>query len=1010
MDKSVAYQKLESLVARFTNHYDEYKVKSYNETQVRQDFINPFFEIFNWDTGNIQNLSESAREVVHEDKVKVLEKRIQRTKAPDYSFNLEGKRLFFVEAKKPSVFIKEECEPAYQLRRYAWSAKLKISILTDFEEFAVYDCLKKPNEKDKSSYARIKYIHYTEYLAEFDYLWEVFEKNNVLNGSLNKYFLDASSKKGIESVDDDFLNTLDGFRTTLASDISKQNMDMLERDINIVVQKTIDRIIFLRIAEDRDIEEYGKLNGVLVGDDYYQNLYNIFDDADRKYNSGLFENDELSRDAVVSNKVVKNIISDLYFPKSPYEFSVLSVEILGSAYEQFLGKTITLDKNHKSKIEYKPEVRKAGGVYYTPEYIVKYIVLNTLGALIKNKTPKQIESIKIVDPSCGSGSFLIGAYEYLLNFHETYYLNNPPSVGHKKESPIGDDNKLTVQTKKRILVNNIFGVDIDAQAVEVTKLSLMLKCLEGENSFSINEELGLFGERALPSMEDNIKCGNSLIGTDFYDSSGELDFGDSEIIYKINAFDWEAEFPSVFAQNGFDVVIGNPPYVKIQTLTESNPLIVDDLKERYFSARNRNIDLYVCFVEKGLSIIKENGVLGYILPHKFFEGDMGENLRSIISKKKALEKVVYFGANQVFENATTYTCLLFLSGKEKKEFELLRVYEETDLKKLLQEASFDKLPSSVATSEPWNFHRVEILNILDKLKLMPTKLNDITRKIFVGLQTSADDIYVLQGGEEKDGIVKTYSKSLDKEIEIERSIVKPFLMGKDIKKYITSVPNRWVIFPYIINNDTATLYTEKEIKSNFPLAWEYLSENKKFLENRERGKFKSNWWQYGRTQNLTEFEVDKISFPYMADKCQSTWDAEYCYHTTKVYSISFNEKNKYNPLFILGLLNSPLFLFFVKSVGTVFRGWFYIFTPNFIENFPIPELDLNNQSDKAKHDELVKLVTVMIDLNKKLKVAGNQVDEKSIVRIIEATDRKIDSLVYSLYNLSEGEIKVVEGN
>ena len=993
MEKSVAYQKLESLINRFTNHFDEYKGKSYNETQVRQDFINPFFEIFNWDTGNIQNLSESAREVVHEDRVRVLEKRIQRTKAPDYSFNLDGKRLFFVEAKKPSVFIKEECEPAYQLRRYAWSAKLKISILTDFEEFAVYDCLKKPNEKDKPSFARIKYIHYTEYLTEFDYLWEVFEKNNVSNGSLNKYFLDASSKKGLESVDDDFLNTLDGFRTTLASDISKQNMDMLERDINIVVQKTIDRIIFLRIAEDRDIETYGKLNGVFVGDDYYANLYKIFDDADRKYNSGLFENDALSRDAVVSNKVVKNIISDLYFPKSPYEFSVLSVEILGSAYEQFLGKTITLNKNHIAKIEYKPEVRKAGGVYYTPLYIVQYIVLNTLGALIKNKTPKQIESIKIVDPSCGSGSFLIGAYEYLLNFHELYYLNNPPSVSHKKESPIGDDNKLTVQTKKRILVNNIFGVDIDAQAVEVTKLSLMLKCLEGENSFSINEELGLFGERALPSMEDNIKCGNSLIGTDFYDSSGELDFGDSEIIYKINAFDWEAEFPSVFASGGgFDVVLGNPPYVKEYTDREAFENIKLSYLSKYYQGK---MDLWYFFVCHGLDILKEKGKLGFIAPSNWITNAGASILRNKILSDSKITDYVDFGDFKVFRDAGIQTMVFVLSKQKIEDDYKLDYYKVTN-----KNIGVNELADFTRDSKSTEINDISHMKINISSKNM---MNNIITFVDNSLESILNNIkergnYYLNESEVSQGIVPALDNcfiinDIDTFSEEENIYIKNYYTH--CERYLKGTQNGFLIYLSAQNFPYKNLNEHQNFKKHFEpykkslkeAKIKYKTPNKPYYYlHRER---EERLFMQGNDKIVCQIKTMKPKFFY----------TEESYYCSRALNIIQTDRISYK--YLLAILNSNLVSFWLdkncKKQGTQLQ-----IDKSYLLNIPI-----FNTDDKAKHDELVKLVTVMIDLNKKLKGAGNQVDEKSIVRIIEATDRKIDSLVYSLYNLSDEDIKVI---
>ena len=260
--------------------------------------------------------------------------------------------------------------------------------------------------------------------------------------------------------------------------------------------------------------------------------------------------------------MIKNIINELYYPDSPYEFSVLSVEILGSAYEQFLGKTITIDKAHRAKIEEKPEVRKAGGVYYTPQYIVEYIVQNTVGKLIEGKKPKDISGIRIVDPACGSGSFLIGAYQYLLDYHRDYYTENGKLSKGTKDNPLTPDGNLTTAEKKRILLNNIYGVDIDVNAVEVTKLSLLLKCMEGETEATIATQLKLFNERILPTLDDNIKSGNSLIDTDFYD--GQLDF-EPQAEKKIKPFNWQKAFPEVFKNGGFDAVIGNPPYVLTRT-------------------------------------------------------------------------------------------------------------------------------------------------------------------------------------------------------------------------------------------------------------------------------------------------------------------------------------------------------------------------------------------------------------------------------------------------------------
>ena len=275
--KAAAIQKFTQLIERFDEQKESYRKAEYNETLTRRDFIDPFFKARGWDMDNEYGLAESYRDVIHEDKIKIS----GATKAPDYSFRLGGgKRLFFVEAKKPNVLIKNEITPAYQVRRYGWSAKLPISVITDFEEFAIYDCTKKPNLTDKASNARIKYLLYTDYLKEFDFIWDTFSRERVLKGSFDKFVQGASHKKGTATVDHEFLLSLDNWRTYLATNIAANNRNLDEDELNFVVQQLIDRIIFLRIAEDRSVEPYGNLNEAVKHGDYYKNLFGLFREAD----------------------------------------------------------------------------------------------------------------------------------------------------------------------------------------------------------------------------------------------------------------------------------------------------------------------------------------------------------------------------------------------------------------------------------------------------------------------------------------------------------------------------------------------------------------------------------------------------------------------------------------------------------------------------------------------------------------------------------------------------------
>jgi type I restriction-modification system DNA methylase subunit len=648
VQKDNAKEIIGELVARFSEQIDSYRHSDYNETQTRRDFIDPFFKALGWDVDNQNGYAEAYREVIHEDKIKIA----GATKAPDYSFRLAGgKRLFFVEAKKPSIAVKDDILPAYQIRRYGWSAKHPISIITDFEEFAIYDCTKKPNPTDKASVARIKYFTFENYLNEFDFLWETFSKERVLKGSFDKFVQNDTNKKGTTTVDKEFLSSLDQWRTDLAVNISKQNQHLNEDELNFVVQQTIDRIIFLRIAEDRHIEPYGSLRDSLKQGDYYRNMFDLFRQADEKYNSGLFDlkKDKISKSLVVDNKILKKIINELYYPESPYEFSVLSVEILGSAYEQFLGKTIRIDKSHRAKIEEKPEVRKSGGVYYTPQYIVDYIVKNTVGKLIEGKSPKEIDKIKIVDPACGSGSFLIGAYQYLLDYHKNYYTDAGTKTG-KKETPITPQGNLTSNEKKRILLNNIFGVDIDTNAVEVTKLSLLLKCMEGENENSIAIQYKLWHERILPTLDNNIKSGNSLIDTDFFDT--QLDFGDER---KIKPFNWSKAFPEIFISGGFDIVIGNPPYGYMISKEQLNYF------EQKYKHQDYQKDLYLLFLERYSFLLKKNAQLGVIISNTWLQSITLRKIRTYLLSNFIWKKILLL-PKRVFNAIIDTHVIIFQAG------------------------------------------------------------------------------------------------------------------------------------------------------------------------------------------------------------------------------------------------------------------------------------------------------------------------------------------------------------
>ena len=426
---------IHELVERFDRNRDAYRSGQYNETQARREFIDPFFEALGWDVNNRQGYAEAYKDVIHEDAIKIG----GATKAPDYCFRIGGTRKFFVEAKKPSVKLRDDISAAFQLRRYAWSAKLPLSLLTDFDEFAIYDCRGKPDKSDKPSSGRVLMLDYGDYLARWDEIAGIFSREAILRGSFDKYAESVTGKHGTAEVDDAFLREIEGWRDTLARTIALRNPALSQRALNTAVQATIDRIVFLRICEDRGIEGYGTLLALTNGGDVYARLADLFRQADARYNSGLFHfaaegdrpetPDGWTLGLAIDDKPLREILRGLYYPDSPYEFAVLPADILGQVYEQFLGQVIRLTAGHRAVVEAKPEVKKAGGVFYTPTFIVRVIVRRTVGPLLAGKTVREVAGrggvtppLRIADIACGSGTFLLEVYQHLLDWYLEQYV------------------------------------------------------------------------------------------------------------------------------------------------------------------------------------------------------------------------------------------------------------------------------------------------------------------------------------------------------------------------------------------------------------------------------------------------------------------------------------------------------------------------------------------------------------------------------------------------------------
>ena len=928
---------LHRLVERFERNVESYTSGKYNETQLRREFVDPLFELLAWDVSNSKGHSEVYKDVVHEDAVKIG----GLTKAPDYAFRVGGVRKFFVETKAPHRNLKNNPESAFQLRRYAWSAKLPLSILTDFEEFSVYDTRIRPYKSDKAATARILYVRYTDYICRWNEIADVFSRNAILAGAFDAYAESKRAKRGTAEVDESFLQEIESWRDALAKNLALRNPDLGLRLLNTAVQRTIDRIVFLRICEDRGIEPYGQLMALLNGGDVYGRLGEIFVRADARYNSGLFHfSDEPGRSEprddrtlalAIDDGILKNIVSNLYYPDSPFEFSVFSADILGQVYEQFLGKVIRLTKGHQAKVEEKPELRKSGGIYYTPTAVVDYLVGHTVGTLLDDAgSPGKVSSLRILDPACGSGSFLIRVYQVLLDWHLAWYQGDD-AAKHSKgrnakmyQGP-GGEWRLTAAERKRILTNNVYGVDVDPQAVEVTKLSLLLKVLEGESAETLESQLRLFRERALPDLSSNIKCGNSLVSTDYY-AGRQAALFDEEELYRINAFDWEAEFPHVLSVGGFSAVIGNPPYLSFSgrqavALDES----LRDYYVRHYPGSGWQTS-HGLFITKAHALTRR--MVGLIVPDQVGHLEGYEPIRAAVTKVSSMMAVRYWGED-VFAGVVT-PALTFISDKDHRGAAKIETADGASNHCQVHDGKAWIPPSPHA-------------ELIDKLCAHAVPLNGCFAD--PGVHTG------------------NCSKRLILAFDEATSDSVPVLEGKQVARYVCRRPAKVLRLGYKARG--GEYFTIKSVD---------------------------------RYLNAPFVIRQTASHPIVGPRRHAQ------YFRNSLLALYPPEDGR-DVRFVVAVLNSRLmrYVYRVLVTESAQRAFPQVKVRS-LRSLPIHGVDAGCEQDREIHDALVTHVTQLLDLHARLELSETAHDQRVLRRRILGLDREVDLLVERLYGVTDAEV------
>lgn len=1014
-NKKEAFIKVKELVRRFKANEAAYinAGSLYNETEVRTQFIGPFFQALGWDVYNESSLPLDLREVVQEATVEVGEEKL--SKKPDYEFRLARQRKFYIEAKKPSVRIETDKAAAFQTRRYGFSAGLPISILTNFHKFVIYDCVPVPKREDDARIARVKIYSLEELESHFDEIYDIYSREAVYSGTFDRIHGVEVTRQGAAQFDEYFLSQVKSWRERLAVDISSRNKSLTSSEITYIVQRVLNRIIFLRICEDRDIEKYETLKN-LDDKSTYKELKKLLEQADKKYNSGLFDLiDDPSFDIDIGSGVLISILKELYYPQSPYTFSVIDAGVLGDIYELLLAHEIVIDSRGAVTIVEKPEVKASGGVFSTPKYVVDSIVERALTSLILGKSPTELVPIHIADICCGSGVFLLAAYDYLLNYHLNWYLKDGAAKHTGKEIyEVGHgERRLTLHSKRQILLNNIYGVDIDDQAVEVARFSLLLKLIEDESNESIISHLSRYKERALPTLDDHIKCGNSLVDNrqfHKYDDSPSDD-----LLESVNSFDWQDEFPEILKKGGFDAIIGNPPYIRIQNMVEYSPEEVKFYQSAvsgYTCAESDNFDKYSLFIERAISLLNKQGSLGYIVPHKFFTIKSGQCLRKLLSREKYLREIVYFGVQQVFgKKSTTYTCILIATKSPNTDFSIETV-EDLKTWRYSKHGMLQTKRIGEINEKPWSFVQNDVKLLFEKiLREHPTRLGAIA-EIFVGVQTSADKIYIIRPNKIT-GKTVTFVDIKGKSWTIEREILRPSLLDVPLYPFSKPDPNTLIIFPYKIESDDAKLYTRSEMSKLFPLTWKYLKAHKaKLLDRSIQGGTAATWYRYGRTQSLTKFNSEKIILPILSTEPRYAYDDNNILVTGggngPYYLIRPRPEIELSIFFLQAILSHPVIDAMVRASSSVFRGGYYSHGKQFLNNLPIPDIAFDNESLRKSHDAIVSIVKKLISINEKIKSSKIPRQRNLYERQKQPLADKLNSLIESLYGLSPADIEVAK--
>ncbi len=902
--KEEAKEEVKKLVDKYNRIVESGSIKRYKEEDTKAEFIEPLFEALGWDVRNTENDDEVVREE------KISKGRV------DYSFRINGIPKFFLEAKalKENLGNTQFVEQAVN---YSWHKGCTWAVLTGFEAIKIFNSEWKSVNPLQAQFGQT--LPCQLFLEKFDTLWllsrESFE-NKLLDIEAEKW---GKKIKKI-SVDKQLLSDLTRFRDLLNKNILKNNAskNISGDELDEAVQRIIDRLIFIRTLEDKELE--APMLQSVVREDLNKRIYKkinlVFRKIDNIYNSKLFT-PHLCEDLDIDDEVLAKVINGLFHSSDNtvhYDFSAIDADVLGNIYEQYLGH-ILKKTDKRAKLAEGKAHRKEQGIYYTPTYVVDYIVKNTVGELAKDKK-FDLKNIKILDPACGSGSFLMKAFDYLVTLD-------------KKKNGEVDQTKLdltgasaTYGRKVEILKDNIFGVDLDPKAVEIAQLNLLLKAAEKKHR--------------LPTLQENIKVGNSLI--------------DDSSIAGERALKWEEQFKGIIANGGFDVVIGNPPYIFARSQKFS------DAEKKYYyqnyKLQKYQLNTYGLFVEKSYYLLKQGGFFGFIIPNNWLTIETFSSFRDFILKNTSNIQIINF-FDKVFEEANVDTCIVLFRKNKPNKIHLAEMYE----KKLenVGEFKWNEFEKNKNIINIPLLKNRSGMNIITKIESSSIPLKNVA-DVSTGLKA-----YQIGKGIPKQTEEIKKSRKFHSKQQLSKDYL-PYLEGRDVGRYI--------------------------------LTWsgEYLKYGGFLAEPRKSVPFKGRRILVRQIPSKLPYCINAIST-----------EKEVLHDINSMVIFNFIE---YTSQLILGCINSKLISYwFFNKFGKLQRKLFPQFKVKELKTFPIFK-----KRNVELETKLVDLIDKIIQSNKRLnELKDKQTDEKArLEKEIQKIDDEIDEEVYKLYGITSEEKKIIE--